>query len=161
MEIDIRQILLQILNFGVLFAVLAKFLFRPILKILDERSGKIAEGLATADKNREAEEKLEKKSAEVLKKAEVQASKLLDEARLKSQKLAKDLATEARVEAQKAGEQEREAQKARLEDEARQFKSRMANLVATATKQVLTDSLSAGDIEKITKKELAQLKKLS
>lgn len=47
--IDWRLLLIQALNFGLLLVVLSYFLYKPILKIIDERREKIAEGVKTAE----------------------------------------------------------------------------------------------------------------
>jgi F-type H+-transporting ATPase subunit b len=158
MEIEIKQILLQILNFGILFFVLVKFLFRPILKILDTRSQRIAEGLALAEKNRQAQEEIEKKSNEVMKKAEKKASMIVDEARRESKELGKQMIEQAKVEAQKTVDKQQAAFMERMHDEENQFKARVADLVSTTTQKVLADSLTASDIKAITKKEISKLK---
>ena len=50
-------LLAQIVNFIVLFLLLRRFLYPPLVKMLDERKQRIAEGLAAADVARkEAEE---------------------------------------------------------------------------------------------------------
>lgn len=160
MEIDLKQILLQILNFGVLFFILAKFLFRPIMKILDERSEKIREGLALTEKNREAEERIEKKSKEILGKAEKQSAKIIETARTESKQLGKELIQTAKAEAEKVVAREHAAFMERMADEERNFRSRVSELVATTTKKVLSDSLSDAEVKKITRVEIAKLKKL-
>ena len=160
MEIDIKQILLQALNFGVLFFILAKFLFRPILKILDERAQKIAEGLALTEKNKEAEMRIKKKSEEVLARAERQAAKIIEDARKESKELGKSIVADAKSEAEKVVEREQSAFMERMADEERQFKVRVTNLVANTTSRVLADSLTVAEIKKITKKEVSKLKNL-
>ena len=47
--LDIRLLLIQALNFGILLVVLWKFLYTPVLKMIDERRGKIAEGVQKAE----------------------------------------------------------------------------------------------------------------
>src|SRR6267378_3500117 len=47
--IDWKLLLIQGLNFGLLLVVLSYFLYKPILKIIDERREKIAEGVRTAE----------------------------------------------------------------------------------------------------------------
>jgi len=46
--INWKLLLIQAVNFGLLIAVLTYFLYKPILKIIDERREKIAEGVRTA-----------------------------------------------------------------------------------------------------------------
>lgn len=160
MEIDIKQILLQILNFGVLFYVLTRFLFRPVLKILDDRAAKIADGLALAEKNKKAQEEIEKKSNEILKKADRKASEIIEVARGESKELGKQMLENAKSESEKAIEKQQAAFLERMRDEERAFKARVSELVATTTQKVLADSLSASDIKTITKKEITKLKQL-
>ena len=47
--IDWKLLLIQGVNFGLLLFVLWKFLYGPLLKIIDERREKIAEGVRTAE----------------------------------------------------------------------------------------------------------------
>ncbi len=160
MEIDIKQILLQVLNFGVLFFILTKFLFRPILKILDKRSQKIEEGLALAESNKKAQEQIELKSNQILEKAEKKGAQLIDAARKESKELNKQLLEEAKVESEKLIQKQQASFLEHMQDEERKFKSRVSDLVLNTTQKLLGDSLSAKDIETITKKEIAKLSKL-
>ena len=47
--LDWRLLIIQGVNFAVLIAVLTYFLYRPILKMIDDRRAKIAEGVRAAD----------------------------------------------------------------------------------------------------------------
>lgn len=47
--IDARLIIIQLVNFGILMAVLVYFLYKPILRILQEREDKITKGLKDAE----------------------------------------------------------------------------------------------------------------
>lgn len=53
--LDWKLLLIQALNFAVLLFILYKFLYRPMLRVIDERRQKIAEGVRTAE---EADTKL-------------------------------------------------------------------------------------------------------
>ena len=50
--IDARLITIQVVNFGILMALLSYFLYKPVLKVLAERQEKIAQGVKA---NKEAE----------------------------------------------------------------------------------------------------------
>ncbi|MEY2665109.1 MAG: F0F1-type synthase subunit b, F-type H+-transporting ATPase subunit b [Candidatus Parcubacteria bacterium] len=52
--IDARLILLQVVNFGLLMAILTYFLYKPVLKILAEREAKIAKGIKDAEEAEKA-----------------------------------------------------------------------------------------------------------
>lgn len=68
--LDWKLFLAQIVNFGILFFVLSKFIYKPISKLLEERKKKIEESLLNSKKIEERLEKLEVKEKEVIKKAE-------------------------------------------------------------------------------------------
>ncbi|MSU73721.1 ATP synthase F0 subunit B [Candidatus Kaiserbacteria bacterium] len=46
--VDWKLLLVQAVNFGLLLSVLTYFLYKPVLRIIDERQRKIAEGVKTA-----------------------------------------------------------------------------------------------------------------
>jgi len=75
------QLLLQAINFLIILLILKKFLYRPILKMLDDRKKKIDEGLLYSDRMKSEFEKSEKKRAEVVEKGKIEAQKLIIEAR--------------------------------------------------------------------------------
>ena len=47
--LDWRLLLIQALNFAILLAVLWRFLYTPVLKMIDERRAKVAEGVRKAE----------------------------------------------------------------------------------------------------------------
>ncbi len=158
MEIEVRQILFQILNFGVLFFVLVKFLFRPILNLLDSRSKRIEEGLAAAEKSLRERELLETQKVEELAKAEKKATAIIAAAREESKKMGTELIKEAREEGKKAREKDEAEFKASLASIEKDMQSRLAEYVVAATKKALQDSLSTSAIQEIAAKEIKKLK---
>jgi|SRR3989338_3937672 len=104
--VDWKLLLVQAVNFGLLLSVLTYFLYKPVLRIIDERQKKIAEGVQTAqaaDKRladaktegegivgtaaREAEtlvasarSRADEKGVEIVKAAEARANAVLKEA---------------------------------------------------------------------------------
>jgi len=111
--INWHLLIIQAVNFALLLSVLSYFLYRPILKIIDERRAKIAEGVRISEEaaKRLAEAKVEgeglvgtaareaeglvavartradEKSAELLKVAEARADSLLKDATARGEEL--------------------------------------------------------------------------
>ena len=77
MEINIYQILFQILNFGVVMYLLNKVLYKPVMKMLDDRAKKINEGMSQAEKNLKAGEEIEKTKKAEVSKARKEASSII------------------------------------------------------------------------------------
>ena len=94
--LDIKILIAQFVNFGILLFVLGWFFYKPILKFLDERSEKIKSGVL---KFEEAERKLitiEAKEKKILAKASKEASNIIQEAYLKLDKQKEGIIEETR-----------------------------------------------------------------
>lgn len=158
MEIEVKQVLLQLLNFGILVAVLGKFIFQPIIKILDQRSKKIADGLAAAENNLKAAAEIEKKQAEKLAEATKKAAALIGEAKAEGKKLTDSMLEEAKAAGAAALDKQRELFRRELEGEELALKKRLTSLIVETTKAVLKDTLKPADLKAITAKEIGKLK---
>lgn len=122
--IDLRLILIQVVNFGLLMAALTYLLYKPVLKTLSERQEKIAQGVKDAEDAHKArlEASEEKKGiiASANKEAEamavrakehavVKADEIVAEAQKKAEQVVKDAALrseEMKAQAQKESEAE-------------------------------------------------------
>ncbi len=158
MEIDFKQVLLQLINFGILVFVFGKFMFRPILKILDARSKKIAEGQIAAESSLKAAAEAEKKQAARLAEASKKASVILAEAKAESKKQGAELLKDAKAVVTVELDKQKEAFQRELDKMEEALKGRLANMVVETTKKVLADSLRPSDLKAITAKEIAKLK---
>ncbi len=95
------SLIAYLLNFTILLIVLSKFAYKPILKILDERSSNIKDSLELADKVREES-------------AQQQAQ--LDDQLVEARKQGQAIIEDARSAAEKLSEQEREKSKKEAEE---------------------------------------------
>lgn len=84
----------QIINFLIVFYLLKRFLYKPILEILRKRENEIKEGLKQAEEGRQLFEKTVEKEKEILRRAREDSRKMIDEAKnqaiLISQKIEDD-----------------------------------------------------------------------
>jgi F-type H+-transporting ATPase subunit b len=109
----------QIVVFFILGWFTMKFVWPPIMKAIDERAAKIADGLAAADKAKSDLELAEKKAVEEMRKArdsagdvraaaEKQAAKLIEEARGEAARIVEQARTAAENEAVSAMQRAKE-----------------------------------------------------
>lgn len=97
--LDWRLLFIQGMNFGVLLIALTYLLYKPILRIIDERREKIAEGVRTAHM---AAQKLEDAKIEgegMIADAARQAEGLVGAARARASELSAEAAKEAEAKA--------------------------------------------------------------
>ena len=131
----------QLVVFFILAWVTMKFVWPPIVKALDERAKKIADGLAAADKAKSDLAHAEKKVVEELRKARESAT----DVRASAEKQAAVFVDEARTEAARIIAQAREAAEAE------------AGVAAQRAKEALRDQvahLAVAGAEKILRKEI-------
>lgn len=72
--------LIQSLVFAILVLVTMKFIWPPLIKALEERQKKIAEGLAAADKGEKSLSEAKSTADGLIRDARTQASKIVDQA---------------------------------------------------------------------------------
>ncbi|HMV63478.1 MAG TPA: F0F1 ATP synthase subunit B [Zoogloea sp.] len=131
----------QLVVFFILAWFTMKFVWPPIVKALDERAKKIADGLAAADKAKSDLAHAEKKVVEELRKARESAT----DVRAAAEKQAASFLDEARAEAARIIAQAREAAEAE------------AGVAAQRAKEALRDQvahLAVAGAEKILRKEI-------
>jgi len=78
--IDWRLLIAQLVNFLILVFILYKFLYKPVLKMLDGRKEKIEKGLRDAEQLGVELEKTKALQAEEIKKAKQEAREIIEEA---------------------------------------------------------------------------------
>ncbi|MEJ5208573.1 MAG: F0F1 ATP synthase subunit B [Lysobacteraceae bacterium] len=90
----------QALAFATLIWLIATLIWPPLLKAIEERQKKIAEGLAAADKSQESLAKAEEQVAELLREARTKANQIIDQANVRANQLVEQAKQEAVAEAE-------------------------------------------------------------
>jgi F-type H+-transporting ATPase subunit b len=160
MEINFVQLLFQIVNFAILFFLLRKYLYNPILKILEERAKKIHDGLEAAEKSIEEREKLEKEKRKVILEAQKNANKILEGARLRVKKLEKQLMEECEKELEQKTKKAEALAKTRTRQLEQQLRRKFNSAVADAVETLLKDTLEAKEQRAIIDRQIQKLKSL-
>jgi F0F1-type ATP synthase membrane subunit b/b' len=94
------EILVALTSFLVLFAILSKFAFPPVTKMLDERAEKIRESLEKAEETRiEAERLLEEYRVQMAE-ARAEAGKVIEQGRTVAENMKNEIVAKAREEAE-------------------------------------------------------------
>jgi F-type H+-transporting ATPase subunit b len=97
--VDINATLIaQILNFIILLAILAKFCYKPIIKVLDDRRNRIIKDLDSAEQTHKEADALKAQYAKQLTDARTEAASIVEKANKVGQKLHDDLVAQAQTE---------------------------------------------------------------
>jgi F-type H+-transporting ATPase subunit b len=133
----------QMIAFGVFVVFCMRYVWPPITKALDERTAKIAEGLAAAERGQQEQQLGEQRALEVMREAKGNASDIITQA----QKRYNDILDEAKRDAQAEAERIKTAAHAEIEQEANrareELRERMATLAIAAAEKILQKEVNA------------------
>ena len=133
----------QLVVFFILAWFTMQFVWPPIVKALDERAKKIADGLAAAERGKHDLELATKRSTEALREGKEKAAELIANAEKRGVQLIEEAKANAKVEADRIvsgakAEIEQEADRAK-----EQLREQVAALVVTGAEQILRREINA------------------
>ena len=131
----------QTIAFALFVIFCMKFVWPPIMAMLDERKKKIADGLAEAERGMQQQERAEQEAEKQLAEAKQQASDILGQA----QKRANEIVEGAKSVAVEEGNRIKEAAHAEVEKEVNRAKEQLRSQVST---------IAVAGAERILKKEI-------
>ncbi len=139
--IDWKILIFQVIAFGILVFILAKFVYPPILKMLDRREKLITDSVRAA---KEANEKAEKSADEVAKQlqgARKDAEEIVAAARDQAAGMIADSEKEAQKRADQTVESARQQLQRDVEAARKMLRNETASLVADATEKVVNEKV--------------------
>lgn len=131
----------QMIAFAIFVWFTKKFVWTPIMAALEERKGKIADGLAAAERGQHEQELAKQRAADELRKAKAQAADIINQA----QKRASEIVDEAKGNARTEGDRLLTAAKAEIEQEANRARETLREKVS---------ELALAGAEKILRREV-------
>ncbi len=139
--INLPSLLLHTINFLLLVGLLTKFLYRPVTRMLDERSARIKESMDRAEVVKEQLARATEESRLQLDAARKEGQAIVDQAN----QIAERVRAQSRQEAQADAEKIVLKARAQLDQERRQvvaeLRREMADLVVSAAGRVIGQSL--------------------
>ena len=145
----------QIAVFIILALFTMKFVWPPIVKALDERAAKIADGLAAAERGQHSLDLAAKRSAETVREGRVKMGEIIAQAEKEAQRIIEEAKHQARLEAETtvlAAKAEIELETTRAREALRE---RVADLAVAGAEKILLREVDA----KAHAVMLAELKK--
>jgi F-type H+-transporting ATPase subunit b len=129
--LDVKLLIAQVINFLILFFVLSKLLYKPLLKILDERKRKVEDSLKSAKMIEEKLAKLEEKEKEILKsavsKAEEEKGRIVEIAQEEKKRIISEAKQAGEKEVQKAIERIKAGEEVSRENLKKEFVDEVVN----------------------------------
>ncbi|MEO0453043.1 MAG: F0F1 ATP synthase subunit B [Verrucomicrobiota bacterium] len=151
------KLIAQVINFTIILLVLRFFVYKPILKKLEERRTKIADSVANAERIKKELEEAEIARAERIKQANAEAAKLLAEARESADNLGARKVQEAIAQAEGVLKKAEEAAIREREEMMKQLRAEMGRLVVDTTSKVVGKTLTDADRKRLQDEAVSQI----
>ena len=140
-HIDWRLLIAQVVNFSIVFAVLYWLAFKPLAKVMAERTAKIEKGLLDAKK---IEEKLSQTQAEfnkVMSEAKKQANAILEKAVADADARQQEMIAKAKEEIGQIINQEKQKMQTEKAATLKEIKKETADLIIAVVEKVLGEKI--------------------
>lgn len=141
--IDWKMMIFQLIAFGILIFILAKWVYPPILKMLDSRDKLIEDSVKAAKDSAKKSADAENEIAKQLRAARAEADDIVAAAREQSAQMLTDSEKEAQKRADQTVESARQQLARDVEAARKLLRSETADLVALATEKVVGEKVDA------------------
>lgn len=137
--IDSGLLIAQIINFLLILLVLRIFLYKPIVKILEERRQKIEESIKLAEKTRLDALAGQSKIDVMLKKARLDAQEIVEGATKQAQEVAAQIKRKAQLDVEQLNQKTRELLRQEKDLILQSARRDLGILIVNATKKIIAD----------------------
>lgn len=138
---NLPALLAQLVNFGLLLLVFSLFLYRPLLKMLDQRKQRIQEGLDASDEAKRKLAETEKDAAAQLAQARQEGQALIGQAQQASARIQEEARQQAQAQAEQLLERARNEIQLQRDSAIADLRREFADLTVRAAERVIRRSV--------------------
>lgn len=131
-----KLFLSQLINVAILLLVVWRWVYRPLLKVMDARATKIAEGLENATNAKKWIAEATEQKEQMLREAMAEAQKMIKDAQASAEAKRQDVLQETRADLERQLQEARARLKQEKEMMVQAAKNEMVTLVAAVTARV-------------------------
>jgi len=157
MDIDLNTLIWAIINFFVLLAILYKFLYKPVLKVLDGRKEEVANNLSHAEASKKEAEEMFAEYKRQLQEATLKATEIINNANKAAEEAKNQMMAQAREEAAAISERAQQEILREKEKAMKEVRDEIAGLAVLAAGKVLEKSITKDDHDKMINDFISQV----
>ena len=156
MGINLPGLITQLISFAILVFLLTRFLYKPVVKLLDERAEKIKKGLSDAETASKGAEEAASKIEEELSQARLEGKKLFEASREASNQLREDEKEKIAVEISQMMEKAKKEINSERDSAILELKNRFGELVVDAAGKVIEKEIDEKSHSELITKALEE-----
>jgi F-type H+-transporting ATPase subunit b len=139
--LHVPSLIIYLVNFGLLLGLLYLFAYKPILRMMDQRSDRIRESLEAAERARDESARSQEDTQQRLNEARLEGQRLIDQAREMAERYRNEEADKARQEAEAFVARAREDIQRERDAAVQEVRSHFAELAIVAAERVIERTL--------------------
>jgi len=155
--VDSKLLIAQIVNFLILLFLLRKFLYNPVIKMLDERKQKITEGLDAAEQSKNSLQDAGSKSSEIIEKAHLESKNIMVVSKkladTEAKKIIEKADRQAEIILRNANEEATQNKQSALVE----AKKEISEILSLSLDKVIGNDLAPSEKEKLTEKAIGKV----
>jgi F-type H+-transporting ATPase subunit b len=155
--IDPAVMLAQAINFFVLLAILTFLVYKPVLKLLDERKDRIAKAEEHAQLVEDKLTRVEELTQKELKKAQAKATEIINASKEAANTQGEEMITNAKEKVGKIVEEGRTVIMKEKNDAAKQIQAEVSKIVILAAEKLLRREVNAQDQNKFIEEATTEI----
>ena len=148
-----------IITFLLLFYVLARFAWKPLLNMLEERENLIKSYLDDAEKARQELEKINSESEVIISQARSEAQSILSDGKAAAEKIKDDTIAKAKDEASKIREDAKHQIQVEKDKAITDIKKEVVDLSISVAEKLINKNISEQDNSSLIEESLKKIKK--
>lgn len=152
--LNLKILAAQLINFAVLFFVLYRFGYKPLLQFLDDRKAQIEQGVSDAKKAQERLVELEQKEKDIVIKAKKEALAIIEEAKNKGEEKRDSIIKKAKEEIGEIINAEKAKMRVEKAETLKEIKKEISGLIMDSLEKVLAENIDE-------KRDKALIKKIA
>jgi len=159
--ISLPLLLAFVINFIILLALLGKFLYRPVLKMLDERTQKVKESMEWAETIKRDYEQAKVEVQRQIDRGRQEAQAIIAQALQKGESLKEEAKREASVQARAIVEKARVELGSERDKMVEDLRKEFVSLLILASEKVIRQTLDKEKQSRLIEETLAQIRPFS
>ncbi|MBT3738757.1 MAG: F0F1 ATP synthase subunit B [Candidatus Marinimicrobia bacterium] len=157
-KLDPGLFIWTIITFLLLFFVLAKYAWKPLIKMLDDRESMIRSSLDDAEKAKLELERLNKESEAITAKARSEAQAILAESKTVAEKVKEDTIAKAKEQAIKISDDAQKQIQVEKDKAITDIKQEVVNLTLSVAEKLINKNLNDADNKSLIEESLKKVK---
>ena len=147
----------QLIGFGIFIWLCVKYVWPPLVQVMEERQKKIADGLAASDRANKDLELAQERATQELREARDEAATIVDKANRRANQMVEDAKQEAREQGERMLTEAREEIEQERQQARDALRAEVASLAIAGAEKILESSVDANAHNEMLEKLSAEL----